>query len=222
MPLRAPRPVIIFDFDGTLADTWRDIATALNRTLVDAGLPTVDGPDVRFWIGDGVVKLLERALPEGRRSEGDLDQLYQSFRNHYDRCCLDTTETYPGIIECLDQLGDAVLAVASNKPGRFLDRVLGGLGLKPYFGVVLAGDTLPTRKPDPQVVRHVLSRVDVVPTGVWMVGDSAVDVETGRASGARTIGCGWGLRGRDELRQAGVDHLIESPREIPPLVRAAR
>lgn len=219
MPQRTPRPVVIFDFDGTLADTWRDIATALNRTLGEAGLPAVHGPDVRFWIGEGVVKLLERALPAPRTSERDLDALYQRFRRHYDGCCLDTTETYPGVIECLEGLGDAVLAVASNKPGRFLDRVLEGLGLKPYFGVVLAGDTLDTRKPDPQVVRHLLSRIDVEPSSVWMVGDSAVDVETGRAAGARTIGCGWGLRGRDELRQAGVDHLIESPREIPPLVR---
>ena len=211
---------MVFDFDGTLADTWRDIATALNRTLVDAGFDPVDGPEVRFWIGDGVIKLLERAVPEPQRSSASVEQLYASFRGHYDQCCLETTETYPGIVECLDSLGDAVLAVASNKPGRFLDRVIQGLGLKGYFRVVLAGDTLETRKPDPEVMRHLLERLGVEPTRVWMVGDSAVDIETGRAAGARTIGCGWGLRGRDELRSAGADHLIESPREIPLLVRS--
>ena len=129
------------------------------------------------------------------------------------------TETYPGVVECLDALGDAVLAVASNKPARFLDRVISGLGLKGYFRVVLAGDTLATKKPDPQVISHLLSAIDAEPSGIWMVGDSAVDVQTGRASGARTIGCGWGLRGRDELRAAGADYVIEAPREIPPLVR---
>ncbi len=221
MPHRTPRPVVIFDFDGTLADTWRDIATALNRTLEGAGLPAVSGPQVRFWIGEGALKLLERAVPEDRRSQRFIAELYERFRVHYDGCCLDTTETYPGIVECLDALGDAALAVLSNKPGRFLDRVIQGLGLKAYFRVVLAGDTLSEKKPSPKVVAHLLERIEVQPTGVWMVGDSAIDVETGKAAGANTIGCGWGLRGRDELRNAGADYLIESPREIPSLVRGA-
>ncbi len=208
----------MFDFDGTLADTWRDIATALNRTLRETDLPAVTGPEVRYWIGDGALKLLERAVPEERRSQDFVDDLYERFRVHYDGCCLETTETYAGIVECLDALGDAALAVLSNKPVRFLERVIDGLGLKSYFRVVIGGDTLEARKPDAQVVEHLLERVDVQPTGIWMVGDSAVDVETGKRAGAHTIGCGWGLRGREELRRAGVDHLVESPREIPPLI----
>ena len=78
----------MFDFDGTLADTWRDIATALNRTLRETDLPAVTGPEVRYWIGDGALKLLERAVPEERRSQDFVDDLYERFRVHYDACCL--------------------------------------------------------------------------------------------------------------------------------------
>jgi len=212
------RRLAIFDFDGTLADTWRDIASALNRTLRDVGLPLVEGPEVRFWIGDGVFKLLERAVPEPHRSTQRIAELHERFREHYHACCLDTTETYPGIIECLDELSTVALAIASNKPAQFLDHMVGELGLKPYFRVVLGGDSLSIRKPDGRVVEQVIKRLGEPVDEVFMVGDSAVDVQTGRAAGGRTIGCLWGLRGREELDRAGVDVLVGHPREIPPVV----
>ncbi len=219
---QAPSRLVVFDFDGTLADTWRDIAAALNRTLADAGLPAVGGPDVRFWIGEGAMKLLERAVPEEERDADRLATLFESFRGHYDRCLLDTTEPYRGIVDCLDALAGSSLAVASNKPTRFLPRVIDGLGLKGYFGIVLGGDTLDVQKPDPRVLAHLIAQLETRPDQVWMVGDGAIDIETGRNSGARTIGCAWGLRGRDELRAARPDFLVESPSEIPPLVLGAR
>lgn len=216
--MQRKRRVVLFDFDGTLADTWRDIASALNHTLTEAGLPPVEGPDVRYWIGAGVLPLLERTVPDARGDRALLDRLYGLFREEYDRRCLETTELYPGIDACLAELEGAALAVLSNKPAYFLDRIIGGLDLKRFFPVVVGGDSLSVRKPDPALVRHVLDRLGVEPDEVWMVGDSAIDVETGRAAGAHTIGCAWGLRGRDELRRAGVDHLIERADEIPALV----
>ena len=219
---RRPSRLVVFDFDGTLADTWRDIATALNQTLAEAELPPVEGPDVRFWIGDGAMKLLERAVPEPQREPDRLAALFERFREHYDRCLLDTTEPYRGIVECLDALAGSELAVASNKPTRFLTRAIAGLGLKGYFRVVVGGDTLDVHKPDPRVLAHVVGHLEAPPEQIWMVGDSAIDIETGRGSDARTIGCAWGLRGRDELRRARPDHLVESPREIPALVLATR
>jgi len=210
--------LVVFDFDGTLADTWRDIETALNRTLAEGGLPCVEGPDVRAWIGDGALKLLERALPETERTQARLEGWYERFRSHYDLCCLDTTDLYPGIQRCLDELSGESLAVLSNKPSRFLDRIIDGLGLKGYFGAVLGGDALEVRKPDPRVLHHVIDALDASDTDVWMVGDSAIDVQTGRAAGARTIGCAWGLRGREELREARVELLVEHPDEITAAV----
>lgn len=212
------RPIVVFDFDGTLADTWRDIAGALNATLEDAGLPLANGPEVRFWIGNGVMRLLERAIPEPERSPAALQELYGHFQDHYDRGCLNNTETYPGILDCLDQLADAELAVLSNKPARFLDQVIEGLDLKRYFRVVLGGDSCPERKPHPGAMSHLLEQLGVPAGPLWMIGDSAIDIETGRQAGAPTIGCTWGLRGREELREAGADHMIDHPSEIPALI----
>jgi phosphoglycolate phosphatase len=218
MAVRASR-LVVFDFDGTLADTWRDLASALNDTLADAGLPPVSGPEVKAWIGDGALKLLSRALPPQERLDGRLEAHFERFRAHYERGCLDTTDLYPGIAACLDALcGEAVLAVLSNKPARFLDRIVEGLDLGKRFFAVVGGDTLGVTKPDPAALRLLVARLDSAPDEVWMVGDSAVDIATGRAAGARTIGCAWGLRGVDELRAAGADALAENPAEIPALV----
>lgn len=210
--------LVVFDFDGTIADTWRDIALALNRTLDDAGLPRVEDPRVRYWIGDGALALLVRAVPEEHASPQRLDALYARFRDHYDRCCLDTTLLYPGVLDCLEALAGVPLAVASNKPTRFLARIVAGLGIEDHFRVVLGGDALEVRKPDPRVLEHLVAQAGGAVRELWMVGDSAVDVELGRAAGAGTIGCAWGLRGREELLAAGVDHLVEDAREIPPIV----
>jgi phosphoglycolate phosphatase len=213
----AQRPLLVFDFDGTLADTWRDVATALNRTFADEGLPTVDGPEVKFWIGHGVRPLLARAVPGAESVR--IEQLYARFAAHYERGCLDTTRLYDGIEGCLAACGAADLAVASNKPSAFLLPMVERLGIAAHFRVVLGGDSLAARKPDPAVLREVAARVaGQDPRDVWMIGDSGVDVATGRAAGARTIGCAWGLRGREELADAGCDHLIEHPSEIPKLV----
>jgi phosphoglycolate phosphatase len=214
----SPRaPLVVFDFDGTLADTWRDIATALNRTLREAGLRGVEGPEVRFWIGEGVRALLAHAC--AGLAPHETGRLFERFLEHYAECCLDTTRAYPGIQSCVEALAGVPLAVASNKPARFLEQVMRGLDLRRHFRVVLGGDALAVRKPDPAVLRHVAreARCDEE-VEIWMIGDSRIDVDTGRAAGARTVGCAWGLRGRDELEAAGVEFLVEEPGEIPPLI----
>jgi phosphoglycolate phosphatase len=212
--------LIIFDFDGTLADTWRDIATALNRTLRESGLPEASDQQVRAWIGEGVTRLLERAVPEASRPATSIDTLLPRFRAHYARCCLDTTRLYPGIADCLAALSGHTLAILSNKPALFLDRIVGALGVAHCFAALVGGDALAVRKPDPALVQHVAHVARAAPDRVWMVGDSAIDVATGRAAGARCIGCTWGLRGAAELRAAGADFLVDHPAEIPPLIGA--
>ncbi len=220
--MRSSRPFVAFDFDGTLADTWRDIATALNHTLVEEGLPAAEGPEIRFAIGQGVLPLLRRIRPDLAEDEARLHALYMRFRDHYDEVCLETTALYDGIETCLEHLSDATLVVASNKPGRFLHPMLDALGIVGRFATVIAGDSLQVSKPDPAVWAELEQRAPGDHGVRWMIGDSAVDVATGIAAGARTIGCAWGLRGRDELRDAGADHIVEHPGEIAELILGAR
>jgi phosphoglycolate phosphatase len=213
------RDLVIFDFDGTLADTWRDIATALNRTLRDLDLPAAADADVRAWVGRGVRRLIAQAIAD--EDPARIEPLYQRFRAHYADCCLDTTALYDGVGEALAALAPRhTLAILSNKPQTFLDRIAAGLGIRPLFAAVVGGDALPVSKPDPATIAHVVAAVGGAPA-VWMVGDSAIDVETGRRYGARTVGCAWGLRPRDELRAAGADILIEHPSALPGVLHPA-
>ena len=213
--------LVIFDFDGTLADTWRDIATALNHALREAGWPIASDAQVREWIGHGITHLIERALPEPARSGARIAAIERRFRAHYAGCCLDTTVLYPGIAECVAQLSAHTLAVLSNKPDEFLFRMLDALGLAGRFAAVVGGDTTPAHKPDPAAVAHVVRAAGARPDELWMVGDSALDVATGRAAGARTIGCAWGLRGAAELRAAQAEFVVDHARDIPPIIGTA-
>lgn len=210
--------LIIFDFDGTLVDTWRDIATALNQTLRDADLPAAAGPDVRHWIGEGVQRLIEHAVPAGESSPQRVAALIAEFRRHYLRCCTDTTVLYPGIADCLDKLSTECLAILSNKPTRFVIAIAEALGIAARFAAIVGGDAAAVAKPDPATIRYVVQTAGVAPSDIWMIGDSAIDVGTGRAAGAHTIGCTWGMRGAAELRAAGADFIVDAPAEIAAIV----
>jgi len=210
--------LIIFDFDGTLVDTWRDIATALNRALRDAHLPVATGPEVRHWIGEGVHRLIEHAVPAAASSPDRIAALVAEFRAHYGRCCTDTTVLYPGMADCLDALAGEYLAILSNKPTRFVLAIAERLGIAARFAAIAGGDTVPVTKPDPATVRHLVRTVGMVPDDIWMIGDSAIDVATGRAAGAHTIGCTWGMRDVGELRAAGVDYVVDAPAEIAAII----
>jgi phosphoglycolate phosphatase len=213
------RDLVIFDFDGTVAASWRDLATALNRTLREAGFATASGSEVRRWVGEGLPRLLQQALPADARRPERFEPIYAQLYHHYERCCLDTTTLYPGMAECLARLDRTdVLALLSNKPGRLLEHMAAELGVAGHFRAVVGGDALLVRKPDPALVRHVVQIVDFRPRQIWMIGDSALDVDTGRAAGAHTIGCTWGLRGRHELQTAGAEFLADHPSEIPALI----
>src|SRR5205814_1916673 len=108
-------------------------------------------------------------------------ELVAAFRTHYARCCTDTTVLYPGIVECLDALSAERLAIVSNKPVRFVNTIAEALGIATRFAVVVGGDTVPVTKPDPATVHYVVQTAGSVPDEMWMIGDSAIDVATGRA-----------------------------------------
>ncbi|MFK7741650.1 MAG: HAD-IA family hydrolase [Planctomycetota bacterium] len=205
--------VFLFDLDGTLADTLPDIAASTNYVRQRNGLAEVDVATVRSWIGDGARKLLQRALAEADASPepADLDAAYECYCEHHDAHCTERSTLFPGVREFLDQLMEDghPIAIVTNKPERFARPVARFLGLDRYTKVLVGGDTLPTRKPDPAMLQHALTLLgcspELPPGNVHMVGDGLQDVRAGKAFGAHTTACLFGYGSPAALRQEGAD-----------------
>jgi phosphoglycolate phosphatase len=212
----------VFDLDGTLVDSSRDIARSANFTRIHFGLPELPEPVITGYVGDGVGLLLERALGHGgvpvdprRHAEG-----MAVFADHYGRHLLDDTRLYPGVLEVLRRFAVFPLMVATNKPRAFTDAILRGLHIDGAFWKVVAGDEAPARKPDPAHLAAALAGLDVAPPGVVMVGDSPNDIMAARAFGAVSVGCTYGLVAAGRVKAAGPDLLIDSFAELGGLFPA--
>lgn len=221
----APRPgAFIFDLDGTLVDSRRDIAGAANVARAAVGLGPLAEPVLRAYVGDGVGLLLRRALGHEAGAgtlvaEDDrrLAPALSAYLEHYAAHLLDHTRAYDGVREMLDRLPRVPLAVATNKPGGFSREILAGLGLAERFRCVVGGDEAPARKPDPAHLRACLAGLDVAPRSVVVVGDSRNDILAARSLGAVAVGCAWGLEPAATLRSLAPDHLLASPAELAAL-----
>ena len=223
-PLRPDTPYpmisgIVFDLDGTLADSLVDIATSVNLVLSREGLPTHPVEAFRLMVGNGMTTLVRRALgPAASSIAGDAEvaRLRAAVEAEYDRRCLDETRPYPGIAELLAALkaGKLRLAVLSNKPEAFTHRVVEalfpGAGFDPVLG---QGDRFP-QKPDPAACLHIAACWGLAPARLALVGDSEVDMRTGLAAGLRPLGAAWGFRGRRELEEAGAEGILAEPRDL--------
>jgi phosphoglycolate phosphatase len=203
----------IFDLDGTLLDTLDDIANAANSVLAARGFPTHPNADYRTFIGEGVSKLMLRALPNAHQDEATVQACVRDYVQEYERTWNTLTRPYPGVPEMLDALvaRGLKLAVLSNKPDHFTQRCVGELLAKWAFGVVLgASDQFP-RKPDPASAIETAKRLGVPPDECLYVGDSGVDMRTARAAHMCAVGALWGFRGREELLEDGAQFLIKKP-----------
>jgi len=219
MTFPSPRPcrLFLFDLDGTLIDSRTDITNALNLALARMNLPALTESRVMDFVGCGLRKLLERALLETTGLQpGDalLQQGITLFGEEYRDHLLDHTRLCPGVREGLDRLSWARFAVVSNKPEHFSRRILEGLGVGDRFCAILGGDSTPARKPDPGALWKAMDCCAAHPSETVMVGDSAVDIEAGKAAGVITCGILGGFRPRDELEAAGCDCIIENLLEL--------
>jgi phosphoglycolate phosphatase len=187
--------LIVFDLDGTLVDSRRDIAASVNELLGLRGRQPLPLAQVVDYIGEGVANLLARSF--GESATDKLPGLVSDYLAIYRRRLLDTTLPYPGVREALPTLASGrVLSVLTNKPRPESVRILDGLGLSRYFGSVLGGEDLPRRKPDPIGIRTLMESVGTEPQRTLMVGDSRIDFETGRNAGVAVCLVTYGLGGR--------------------------
>ncbi|MBO4876628.1 MAG: HAD family hydrolase [Ruminococcus sp.] len=207
----------IFDLDGTLADTLADLAASVNYGLRVLGCPEHDNDSYRYFVGNGAMKLCERALPDGRKD--DAAKLHELFGGYYTGHLLDNTVIYDGIKEVLDALSSngVIIAVATNKPQAAARQLIGELLPEAPFIRVLGGCAERPRKPDPAVIKEILAAAPECDK-VYMIGDSNVDIQTARNAGCISIGCQWGFRTREELIAEGADHIAEAPGDIADII----
>ena len=206
----------IFDLDGTLLDTLTDLAASCNFALRTHGMPEHSIDDVRRFVGNGVRKLMERAIPEGEANP-DFEATFATFREHYMHHSLDTTKPYPAIMETLAELKarGCRLAVVSNKMMAatvelckhfFPDTIEVAIGENEAEGIC--------KKPAPDTVYAALRKLGVSKDDAVYVGDSDVDIQTAANSGLPCISVLWGFRDRDFLIQHGAKTFISAPSEL--------
>lgn len=209
-----PVDLIIFDLDGTLADTKEDIARAVHLTLVELNLPPVPREVVYTYVGDGVKKLIQRAVSQIHHEDA-FDRALAVFRRHYLEHLLDTTRFYPGMEEVLDHYARKTLAVVTNKPIEYTHKLLRGLDQERRFAVVLGGDSTPHLKPHPGMILEVLRQTGIDRERAFMIGDMPNDILAARAAGVRVCGVGYGLGDPAAVRAAGPDAFAE---KVPALL----
>ncbi|MBN1824831.1 MAG: HAD-IA family hydrolase [Candidatus Eisenbacteria bacterium] len=210
-----PLEFLLFDLDGTLLDTLPDIAGSVNHTLRRLGRPTLSVPMIRSYVGRGLEVLLVRSLGDGDAEL--LEEAARIFRAHYDDHCLDFSRPRPGARELLDRFADRPMAVVSNKPERFIHRLLEAFDMDRRMSAVFGGDSVPEKKPSPLMVLLALERFGAAPDRGILVGDMPVDVETGRAAGVYTVAVTGGFAEREELEASAPDLLLEGLTDIPGL-----
>lgn len=199
--------LFMFDLDGTLADTGRDLANSVNYTRSSFNLEPLEDGFVYGHVGWGVEHLLRSSLPQALQDR--FQEAMGVFLEHYETHLLDTTVLYPHVRETLAYFGKKRKVVVSNKLHRLTVSVLRGLGVENCFDAILGGDSGTQKKPDPGPLNQVLAAFSVSPVKAVMVGDGGADIEAGKRAGVHTCGVTYGLGKKEEILQAGPDILID-------------
>lgn len=210
------KKLIIFDLDGTLLNTIADLASATNHALAANGYPQHATEEYRFFVGNGINKLFERALPDGEKTETNVLRIRQSFIPYYDVHCADLTRPYPGIPELLNTLQQKgiQIAVASNKYQRATGKLIPHFFPDIRFTAIFGQREGIPRKPDPQIVHEIIKLAGVQPEDVLYVGDSNVDMQTALHAKVDGIGVTWGFRPRTELEEGHPYAIIDKASDL--------
>jgi phosphoglycolate phosphatase len=188
---------LIFDLDGTLIDSQRDLIRSVNATLQEMGREQLHQDTVSGYIGHGAPQLVAQALGNSA-TEPQRQRALKFFLAYYEEHKLDSTCAYPGVLETLERLAAFPMAVLTNKPVRVSARILAGLGLAKYFRAVYGGNSFETKKPDPLGARTILREFAAAPAEAMLIGDSEIDVQTARNAGtlAAAVNYGFGTHDR--------------------------
>jgi len=206
---------VVFDLDGTLLDTLEDLAASTNAALVQNNLPVRTTDEVRSFVGNGIGKLIERAMPDGGAAHPRYQAVLDAFVSHYAAHSRDRTKPYDGIMDALDRLirRGVKLAIVSNKID-FAVKELSSL----YFGqrmqAAIGDDPSRRRKPAPDSVFAALGQMGVLPEEAVYVGDSDVDVYTAHNAGLLCCAVTWGFRSEESLVAAGAEYIAHTPQEM--------
>lgn len=205
---------VLFDLDGTLLYTLRDIADALNRTLRAHGMPERSLEEVRAFVGNGSARLVERAVPEGSVRE-TAESVLRDYRIDYDKNCNVATKPYDGIPELLEELkGKGYrLAVVSNKPDGAV-KELAQAHFPGIFDIAVGESPSVRRKPAPDTLLAAMKELGTMREESVYLGDSEVDIATAKNAGVRCVSACWGFRSREQLTEAGATEIIASPKDF--------
>ncbi len=223
MQCRRPIPadrirLIVFDLDGTLIDSRRDLVTSVNAALVQFDRQPLPEEIIASYIGDGAGMLIRRALGDPE-DESLVDRALNAFLEYYREHKLDHTTVYQGVTASLDRLRDGrLMAVLTNKPVGASEQICSGLGLSSYFFQIYGGNSFPTRKPDPEGLHALMAEARVSPAETVMIGDSDVDILTAQRASAWSIGCRYGLSPHT-VETIPPDILVDTPAEWPAAFR---
>jgi len=218
--------MILIDVDGTLVDSVPDLAYCVDAMMVELGRSPHGETRVRNWVGNGVERLVRRALSgslDGEPPEADFASAYPVFLDLYSRNTSQRSRLYPGVRKGLDMLKAAgyPLGCVTNKAAQFTEPLLRDLGVRDDFAIVVSGDTLPRKKPDPEPLLYAAGFFGVAPQASLMIGDSVSDVRAARAAGFQIVCVSYGYNHGMDIRDAKPDAVIDSFTEIMPLLDKA-
>lgn len=211
--------VAIFDLDGTLLNTIDDLANACNYALSKFSFPTHESEKYKTFIGNGLYKLVERALPLENRDNETVNMVLDVFNKYYNEHMMDMTRPYNGVMDLLDHLIDEGigLAVVSNKKHDFTLEIIHKY-FSDRFKLVLGLRENYKAKPDPTSLLEVINEFGISKEECIYIGDSNVDIRTARNAGVKSIGVSWGFRGGEELLKEGADYLVNNVEELKEII----
>lgn len=215
------KKLVIFDLDGTLLNTIDDLGAATNYALRECGYPEHNLAAYPMFVGNGVSRLIERALPEDERSGENVKRLREKFTEYYDHHCTDLTIPYPSISDMLHVLQEMGIrmAVASNKYQSAVTKLINHFFPEIEWSAVEGQKEGVPVKPDPSIVFEILAQSPARKAKVLYVGDSGVDMETARRACVDSAGVTWGFRPVKELKDYHADNIVNSPEEIITIVK---